>query len=385
MANEFVAKNGLISQNNTTISGSLIVTQGITGSLQGTASYVSTLRATGSDTQIQYNNNGVLGAISNLTFNGGELAVNASIDQGLDNIIYGGGVAQGNSNYIGILGYNFSGATGGVITFEASSDISGEIGNYVAIDNNTYVKIYKVVSTIYDTGSLNPVILITLEDSTFSGNGIVGSTLTRQLTGGAQIVGPYNYQHAEGLSTIALSIGAHSDGSSTIAAGPSSYAGGNSTISNDYFQTVIGQFNKPVGGQSAFIIGNGTNDSNRNNLLYASGSQIQITGSLIVTQGITGSLQGTASWATNAVTASKVLVTNTTTGTGPYYVAFTQGTTGDQAILVDSNGLLFNATTNTLTVTSSFATTASFALTAGGGGISQGKVVAIATGYSNLF
>ena len=41
MANEFVAKNGLISQNNTTISGSLTVTQGVTGSLLGTASYAS--------------------------------------------------------------------------------------------------------------------------------------------------------------------------------------------------------------------------------------------------------------------------------------------------------------------------------------------------------
>ena len=47
MANEFVAKNGLISQNNTTVSGSLTVTQGITGSFSGsltgtatTASYV---------------------------------------------------------------------------------------------------------------------------------------------------------------------------------------------------------------------------------------------------------------------------------------------------------------------------------------------------------
>jgi hypothetical protein len=39
MANEFVAKNGLISQNNTIVSGSLTVTQGITGSLQGTASW----------------------------------------------------------------------------------------------------------------------------------------------------------------------------------------------------------------------------------------------------------------------------------------------------------------------------------------------------------
>jgi len=35
MANEFVAKNGLISQNNTIVSGSLTVTQGITGSFSG--------------------------------------------------------------------------------------------------------------------------------------------------------------------------------------------------------------------------------------------------------------------------------------------------------------------------------------------------------------
>ena len=42
MANEFVAKNGLISQNNTTVSGSLTVTQGITGSLSGSATSATT-------------------------------------------------------------------------------------------------------------------------------------------------------------------------------------------------------------------------------------------------------------------------------------------------------------------------------------------------------
>jgi hypothetical protein len=39
MANEFIARNGLISQQNSVVSGSLTVTAGITGSLQGTASY----------------------------------------------------------------------------------------------------------------------------------------------------------------------------------------------------------------------------------------------------------------------------------------------------------------------------------------------------------
>jgi hypothetical protein len=40
--NEFIARNGLIALDNSTITGSLIVTGGITGSLQGTASYALT-------------------------------------------------------------------------------------------------------------------------------------------------------------------------------------------------------------------------------------------------------------------------------------------------------------------------------------------------------
>jgi hypothetical protein len=41
MPNEFVVKNGFISQNSSTVTGSLIVTGGITGSLLGTASFAS--------------------------------------------------------------------------------------------------------------------------------------------------------------------------------------------------------------------------------------------------------------------------------------------------------------------------------------------------------
>jgi hypothetical protein len=74
-----------------------------------------------------------------------------------------------------------------------------------------------------------------------------------------------------------------------------------------------------------------------------------------------GNTVGTASWATNAVTATtatnanNVAVTDTTTGTGPYYIMFADGTTGNRAVRVDSSTLTFNATTNTLTVTSSYA------------------------------
>ncbi len=50
--------------------------------------------------------------------------------------------------------------------------------------------------------------------------------------------------------------------------------------------------------------------------LVVSGSDASLN-SLTVSNGITGSLLGTAS---NANTASTVSVTDTTTGTGPYYV-----------------------------------------------------------------
>jgi hypothetical protein len=63
-----------------------------------------------------------------------------------------------------------------------------------------------------------------------------------------------------------------------------------------------------------------------------------------------GTLNGNATTATTATNATNVAVTNTTTGTGPYYLMFADGTSGNRAARVDSSTLTFNATTNTLTV-----------------------------------
>ena len=81
---------------------------------------------------------------------------------------------------------------------------------------------------------------------------------------------------------------------------------------------------------------------------------------------LTGTLNGSASFATSA---SAIAITNTTSGTGPYYVTFVDGATGVRTLRADSatNALAFNATTNTLTTTSSYAVTASYALNGGGG------------------
>jgi hypothetical protein len=94
------------------------------------------------------------------------------------------------------------------------------------------------------------------------------------------------------------------------------------------------------------------------------------TDTIIATGSFSGSFVGTitsASFATTAASASKVSITNTTSGTGPYYPVFVDNSGNGITPRIDSSTYTYNATTNVLTVTSSFATTASYALNGGGG------------------
>jgi hypothetical protein len=98
------------------------------------------------------------------------------------------------------------------------------------------------------------------------------------------------------------------------------------------------------------------------------------TDSVVATGSFNGTLTGNATTATTATNATNVAVTNTSTGTGPYYITFVESATGNVGQRVDATGLTYNATTDTITATasfavsssgaisSSFATTASFAL-----------------------
>ena len=109
--------------------------------------------------------------------------------------------------------------------------------------------------------------------------------------------------HAEGNTTLAFGIGSHAEGDGTIATGnyshaeglqaravaDYSHAQGNNTIAQGWYQHVIGQFNEPKPESSAFILGNGTEDGNRSNLIYAYGSGsngvVEINGNLVVVGG----------------------------------------------------------------------------------------------------
>lgn len=90
--------------------------------------------------------------------------------------------------------------------------------------------------------------------------------------------------HAEGRSTISYGAGSHAEGSGTTAFGNYSHTAGAVTYAKGNYQNVIGMFNLTADTtEGAFIIGNGTDDSNRSNLLFAANSTVTINGTMSAT------------------------------------------------------------------------------------------------------
>ena len=120
-----------------------------------------------------------------------------------------------------------------------------------------------------------------------------------------------SYSHAEGYNTIARGISSHAEGRSTIASGPYSHTEGLATVASGNYQHVQGQYNISSSAQSAFIIGNGVDDTKRSNLVFASGSSFQITGSL----GLSGSITASNALFTGTITAQTLVVQTITSST----------------------------------------------------------------------
>lgn len=95
---------------------------------------------------------------------------------------------------------------------------------------------------------------------------------------GYDVIADGNYSHAEGNSTTAEGNSSHAEGYYVTASGNYSHAAGYYTTSN-YCQTVVGKYNVDKGATSSyttdsgyFIVGCGTNDSNRANCFRATES-----------------------------------------------------------------------------------------------------------------
>lgn len=92
--------------------------------------------------------------------------------------------------------------------------------------------------------------------------------------------------YLSGSSLVRKSLrGSFGVGTGSYAVGTGSATFGRFVQANGNYQTVVGTFNQVNSSPNSFIIGNGTGTGSRSNLLFASSSLIQITGS-IVTNGV---------------------------------------------------------------------------------------------------
>ena len=83
------------------------------------------------------------------------------------------------------------------------------------------------------------------------------------------------------ISDVGAGQASHAEGSST-SYGVYSHAAGAETHALGWYQSTVGQYNKPVSDIGAFIVGDGVDGSNRHNLLVAASGSVTISGSLIV-------------------------------------------------------------------------------------------------------
>lgn len=316
-----------------TNTGTLTVNETIPGEIKLTA-ITSSNSSQGSTGQLQYNaGSGTFGAVDSSSYNSGQLT--------LGNLIATGSLF-GTASYINIqagpriqaINYNTSsgvttitGSIGGSdtqIQFNSGSAFSGSAAlSYRYISDGLQQGLNTFASGNFSHAQGNVTTASGLyshaegdssraqgETSHAEGSGTLATGVGAHAEGQFTTASGQN-SHAEGGSTKALAQFSHAEGTGTVAFGTSSHAEGwITTSSGNYshtegwetkafgvashaegfftvasgnYQHVQGQYNRSSSAESAFIIGNGTSDTNRSNLIFASGSQAQITGSLRVT------------------------------------------------------------------------------------------------------
>jgi hypothetical protein len=91
-----------------------------------------------------------------------------------------------------------------------------------------------------------------------------------------------SYSHAEGYNAQALGSHSHAEGNWSEAFGSYSHAQGDHTIASGTYQSAVGAYNKRDNDHSLLVIGNGTGDDNsvRSDIVRVEMDSVQITGSL---------------------------------------------------------------------------------------------------------
>jgi hypothetical protein len=212
-------------------------------------------------------------------------------------------------------GYALVNGSNGIFKLAASyGDISSLFsgGAAIAIYNNEVYRTYVVNSSTFSS----PNTRIQVLDNTATGS-LIAILGNNNPTGADIIIGDGQAghseglscyaiglsSHAEGISTLASGQGSHAEGWFTVAVGTGSHAGGLGTIAYGGIddlaplsvptnaQTVFGRYNIDKNKDSLFVVGNGTDDEHRSDIVRVEKLRVGITGALNVKNGITGSIQ----------------------------------------------------------------------------------------------
>jgi hypothetical protein len=267
MANEFIARNGLISQNNSAITGSL--TQGAAGNI----------------TSGSYSHAEGIGLITNTS-----LTINVN-DGSVTYILFGpiGGTPVYLGNSILILSGDQTGILP-TIPYTLSNLYLEALSTDFYVNLEYFSPTPRVTDATYDGDN---------DETTFTFDPPLKTT----------------YHPVDGAGNKALGAGSHAEGFSTTAKGD--------------FQHVQGQYNITSSVQSAFIHGNGTSWNSRSNLIYAHDSVVEVTGSLnisgsLLVNGVAPGGGGSGAgfpYSGSAVITGSLLVSGSTTITGSLEVS----------------------------------------------------------------
>lgn len=289
--------------------GSVQVNGSITGSLLGTASqatnaatasYISTLRATGSNTQIQFNNNGLLGADSKFSWDGNRVI----IDSGYGSFI--GSATILGANDTGLFGHGGDEIIAG---FDGNGGFQYSQGTYK----------YNYFNSIHQfTGSLR----------------LSGSSVLFYLdTGPGLTIKTRAYDDVPFADTFQVTTA-----SEVFIKGPVECTGYLTVFTSSTYP------NSAIITPTLYVGSYSTATANTAASLHAGPGFVNITGSLRVNNGgITGSLFGTSS------VASKVVI-DTTPASTLGYIYFGDGVLSGATSLYSDSVFNFNRTANRLNV-----------------------------------
>lgn len=154
-----------------------------------------------------------------------------------------------------------------------------------------------------------------------------------------------NSSHAEGIGSIAIGSFSHAEGVGSLSLGVSSHTEGAYTVASGNYQHVAGKFNTLGNDFSLLVIGDGSDAGNRSDILRVnSGSapglgQVQVTGSLVATLGLSGSLTTLADGTSYLIAGTNITITSASNGA--VTISSTGGGIGDSYFISTTNDSIY--------------------------------------------